>query len=51
MTKGNDSRNRVAKWIRWIARIWSFPIIVDDNNHPWSIIPGVLVAIKKEGNP
>jgi hypothetical protein len=28
MTKGNDSRNRVTKWIRWIARIWSFPIIV-----------------------
>ena len=28
MTKGNDSRNRVTKWIRWIARIWGFPIIV-----------------------
>ena len=28
MTKGNGSRNRVTKWIRWIARIWSFPIIV-----------------------
>jgi len=28
MTKGNDSRNRVTKWIRRIARIWSFPIIV-----------------------
>jgi hypothetical protein len=28
VTKGNDSRNRVTKWIRWIARIWSFPIIV-----------------------
>ena len=28
MTKGNDSRNQVTKWIRRIARIWSFPIIV-----------------------
>jgi hypothetical protein len=28
MTKSNDGRNRVTKWIRWIARIWSFPIIV-----------------------
>ena len=28
MTKGNDSRNRVTKRIRRIARIWSFPIIV-----------------------
>jgi len=27
MTKGNGSRNRVTEWIRWIARIWSFPII------------------------
>ena len=28
MTKGNDSRSRVTKWMRWIARVWSFPIIV-----------------------
>jgi len=28
MTKGNDSRNRVTKWIRWTARIWGLPIIV-----------------------
>ena len=28
MAVGNDSHNRVTKWIRWIARIWSFPIIV-----------------------
>jgi len=28
MTKGNGSRDRVTKWIRWVARIWSFPIIV-----------------------
>jgi hypothetical protein len=27
MTKGDDSRNRVTKWMRWIARVWSFPII------------------------
>ena len=27
MTKDDDGRNRVTKWIRWIARIWSFPII------------------------
>jgi len=34
MTKGNDSRNRVTKWIRWTARIWSFPIIVFALNMP-----------------
>jgi hypothetical protein len=28
MTKGNDGRNRVTKWIRWVARVWSFPIIL-----------------------
>jgi len=28
MTKGDDSRNRVTKWIRWVARIWGIPIIV-----------------------
>ena len=28
MAKGNGSRDRVTKWIRWIARIWSFPILV-----------------------
>jgi hypothetical protein len=28
VTKGNDSRSRVTKWMRWIARVWSFPIIV-----------------------
>ncbi|NOR83717.1 MAG: hypothetical protein GQ526_09515 [Ardenticatenales bacterium] len=28
MTEGEDSRNRVTKWIRWIARIWSFPIVI-----------------------
>jgi len=28
MTKGNDSRDRVTKWIRRIARIWAFPIVV-----------------------
>ena len=28
VTKGDDRRNRVTKWMRWIARIWSFPIIV-----------------------
>jgi len=27
MKNGNDSRNRVTEWIRWIARIWSAPII------------------------
>lgn len=27
MTKGNGSRERVTKWIRWIARVWSFPLI------------------------
>ena len=25
---GRDSRDRLTKWIRWIARIWSVPIIV-----------------------
>jgi hypothetical protein len=28
MAKGNGSRDRVTKWIRWIARICSFPILV-----------------------
>ena len=28
MTKGDDGRNRVTKWIRWMARVWSLPIIV-----------------------
>jgi hypothetical protein len=28
MAKGNGRRDRVTKWIRWIARIWSLPIIV-----------------------
>lgn len=27
-TRENESRNRITKWIRRIARIWSFPIIV-----------------------
>ena len=27
MAKGNDSRERVTKRIRWIARIWSLPLI------------------------
>jgi hypothetical protein len=26
--KGDNSRNRVTQWIRWIARIWSLPITV-----------------------
>ena len=28
MAKENGSRDRITKWIRWIARIWSVPIIV-----------------------
>jgi hypothetical protein len=24
----NESRHQVTKWLRWIARIWSIPIIV-----------------------
>jgi hypothetical protein len=28
MAKGNDDYGRVTKWLRWIARIWSLPIIV-----------------------
>ena len=28
MTKNNDNRSRVTKWLRGIARIWSAPIIV-----------------------
>jgi hypothetical protein len=27
MTEGNDSHSRGTRWIRWTARIWSFPII------------------------
>ena len=28
MTNLSDTGDRATKWIRWIARIWSFPIIV-----------------------
>jgi hypothetical protein len=28
MTKDNGNRNKITKWIRRIARIWSFPIIL-----------------------
>ena len=28
MTKDDSSRKRVTKWIRWVARIWSLPIIL-----------------------
>jgi hypothetical protein len=28
MTKGDDGRKRVTTWIRWIARVWSIPLIV-----------------------
>ena len=28
MTKASDTSDRATKWIRWIARIWSSPIIV-----------------------
>jgi hypothetical protein len=28
MAKGNGSRDRITKWIRWIARIWALPIMV-----------------------
>jgi hypothetical protein len=28
MTRENENRSQVTKWIRRVARIWSFPIIV-----------------------
>ena len=28
MAKSNGSRHQITKWLRRIARIWSFPIIV-----------------------
>jgi hypothetical protein len=28
VTKDHDSRSRATTWIRWIARIWSAPIII-----------------------
>ena len=28
MAKENGNQDRVTKWMRWIARIWSVPIIV-----------------------
>jgi bacteriorhodopsin len=28
MTNVSESGDRATKWIRWIARIWSFPIIL-----------------------
>jgi membrane-anchored protein YejM (alkaline phosphatase superfamily) len=27
MTKRNDRHNRITQWLRWGARVWSFPII------------------------
>ena len=27
MTKADDRRHRVTKWMRWIARVWSLPIL------------------------
>jgi len=27
VTKDDGSRNRVTKWMRWIARIWSLPLM------------------------
>ncbi len=41
MTKGNDSHNRVTKWIRWIARIWSFPIILCALPMPLGFVAGL----------
>ena len=56
MTKDNDSRNRVTKWIRWIARIWSLPIIVYAllmlTGYTWSwITTGVADPHAVEDNP
>jgi hypothetical protein len=28
MAKGNGGHDRATKWIRWIARIWSLPIVI-----------------------
>ena len=28
MTEADDRRHRVTKWMRWIARVWSLPIVV-----------------------
>jgi hypothetical protein len=28
MVEVNSSRDRVTKWMRWVARIWSLPILV-----------------------
>ncbi|MBN1657321.1 MAG: hypothetical protein JXA93_02915 [Anaerolineae bacterium] len=27
MAKGNGNRDRVTQWMRWIARIWSLPLM------------------------
>jgi len=28
MAKANGGRDRGTKWIRWVARIWSLPLMV-----------------------
>ncbi len=55
MENGNGSRERVTKRIRWIARIWSLPLIagalVVAIGWTWSWLTGVTDPHAVEGNP
>jgi hypothetical protein len=56
VVKANGHRDRVTKWIRWIARIWSLPIIVSAllvfGGYAWSwVTTGVADPYAVEDSP
>jgi len=56
MTKDNKNHAQITKWIRWIARIWSFPIILYALlmfiGYTWSwVTTGVADPYAVEGYP
>jgi hypothetical protein len=56
MTPGNDSRSRATKWIRWIARIWSLPVLAYALlmliGYAWNLVTtGVADPYAVEGYP
>ena len=56
MTNLSDTGYRATKWIRWIARIWSFPIIVYSlimlTGYAWNLVTiGTADPYTVEGYP
>ncbi len=55
MVKGNGGRERVTKRMRWVARIWSLPLIagalVVAIGWTWSWLTGATDPHRVEGNP